>query len=119
MRLYAICLLSEEIRHFELLNVANTCIFTFCLSRCYVVLLATLCCQRLKLDAFVDINVLAFYAITFYVNFPRSFPLEMHILCQNTKYDDLTTATQRPDGLAVLAVWFEVRTGVVRGTYGT
>ena len=33
----------------------------------------------------------------------------MHILCQNSKYDDLATATQRPDGLAVLAVWFQVR----------
>ena len=31
-------------------------------------------------------------------------------MCQNTKYKDMTEATQRPDGLAVLAVWFEVGT---------
>ena len=44
----------------------------------------------------------------------RSYPLEMHIVCQNTKYEDMTEATQRPDGLAVLAVWFEVGESLTR-----
>ena len=42
------------------------------------------------------------------------YPMEMHIVCQNTKYKDMTEATQRPDGLAVLAVWFEVGTARCR-----
>lgn len=38
----------------------------------------------------------------------ESFPLEMHIVCQNTKYPDLQDALQHPDGLAVLGIMFEV-----------
>ncbi|XP_037093007.1 carbonic anhydrase 1-like [Pollicipes pollicipes] len=45
----------------------------------------------------------------------RSYPLEMHIVCKNAKYSDMKKATQRPDGLAVLAVWFEVGAGPASG----
>lgn len=38
----------------------------------------------------------------------ESYPLEMHIVCQNTKYSDLSEALQHPDGLAVMGIMFEV-----------
>ena len=40
---------------------------------------------------------------------PGSYPLEMHIVCQNTKYEELSEALQHPDGLAVMGIMFEVR----------
>ena len=39
-----------------------------------------------------------------------SFPLEMHIVCQNTRYTNLSSAVAHEDGLAVLGVMFEART---------
>ncbi|XP_037093387.1 putative carbonic anhydrase 3 [Pollicipes pollicipes] len=38
----------------------------------------------------------------------KSYPLEMHVVCRNTKYTKLQRALDHPDGLAVLAVLFEV-----------
>ncbi|XP_043228606.1 putative carbonic anhydrase 3 [Amphibalanus amphitrite] len=38
----------------------------------------------------------------------ESYPLEMHIVSQNTKYDELSEALQHPDGLAVMGIMFEV-----------
>lgn len=38
----------------------------------------------------------------------RHYPLEMHVVCKNTKYDELSEALDNEDGLAVLAVMFEV-----------
>jgi len=38
----------------------------------------------------------------------ESYPLEMHIVCQNTKYEAIEEALQHPDGLAVLGIMFEV-----------
>lgn len=38
----------------------------------------------------------------------ESYPLEMHIVCQNTKYKELSEAVLHPDGLAVLGVMYEL-----------
>ena len=46
-----------------------------------------------------------------------SFPLEMHIVCKNTKYATLSSAVANLDGLAVLGVMFEVNTSIVLIVY--
>ncbi|XP_076106506.1 carbonic anhydrase 2-like isoform X2 [Mytilus galloprovincialis] len=38
----------------------------------------------------------------------KAFPLEMHIVNFNSKYDSLGAAANKPDGLAVLGFWFKV-----------
>ncbi|XP_040178944.1 carbonic anhydrase 12-like [Rana temporaria] len=38
----------------------------------------------------------------------QGFPLEMHFVFYNTKYGDMTTAKENPDGLSVVSVLFEL-----------
>ncbi|XP_043228604.1 putative carbonic anhydrase 3 [Amphibalanus amphitrite] len=38
----------------------------------------------------------------------RHYPLEMHVVCKNTDYEELQEALKHEDGLAVLAVMFEL-----------
>ena len=39
-----------------------------------------------------------------------SYPLELHVVCKNTEYEELSEALNHENGLAVLGIMFEVRT---------
>ncbi|KAL8615741.1 hypothetical protein ACOMHN_040236 [Nucella lapillus] len=41
----------------------------------------------------------------------NAYPMEVHIVCFNTKYADLGAAVSQPDGLAVLGFFFEISAG--------